>query len=117
MNYFYALEEYGHFDSAFNLAALKSFSESFLKPKIYIHVNVNGTQNITEYCTRNSIDNLVFTSSAAVYGNIESNKSILETDITKPLSPYSVTRLQGEKITEIFSIYKDLQAISLRVLT
>jgi len=60
-----------------------------------------------------SIRKIVYSSSAAVYGNVKQSP-VPENAITQPTSPYGFTKLIGEQILEFYSSKKDLDYISLR---
>ena len=90
-------------DGAFHLGALKSVSQSLLQPSLYHDVNVKGTQNLVYFCKQNLIENIVFTSSAAVYGSLDLGRPILENDATMPINPYGETKKKAEKIISEFA--------------
>ncbi|UBH11662.1 UDP-glucose 4-epimerase GalE [Macrococcus armenti] len=84
-------------DSVIHFAGLKYVEESFIKPIEYIDVNINGTINIIEVCKKFEIKNLVFSSSATVYG--KSNPPLKENiDIVKPLNPYGYSKYICEEL-------------------
>ena len=83
-----------------HLAAKKSVAESAKKPEDYRQVNIMGTQNLVE-CARNfKIGRFIFSSSAAVYGNLASGIAN-ENDQTSPMSYYGQTKLECEDILNI----------------
>jgi UDP-glucose 4-epimerase len=84
-------------DGVIHLAALKSVEESLQKPDMYFDVNVKGTQNLVDIAAEYKIDKLLFSSSAAVYGNSKSGK-VTENSELAPLSPYGNSKLIAEKI-------------------
>lgn len=108
------LNNYPKFDGVFHLAAKKSVAESVLKPKLYEEVNILGTNNIVKYCVENDISKFVYTSSAAVYGQFDSDESISETNPTYPISPYGISKLNGEKVLEDASS-RSFSGVSLRI--
>jgi len=88
-------------DAIIHLAAIASVVESIDNP-IYVNdVNVTGTLNILEFCRKKKIKKLVFTSSAAIYGDYE--KKIIETSPTIPTTVYGSTKLTGEQYCKIYS--------------
>ena len=99
----------------FHLAAKKSVSESILQPKLYRRNNVDGTANIMQLCKNLEIKNLVFTSSAAVYGSSQHQISITETSPCNPQNPYGESKLFAEKLIQEFSQNDGFQCINLRV--
>ena len=66
-------------------------------PENTFQTNVQGTQNIIDSCKSHNISKIIVTSSASVYQS--SDKSISETNTTKPSSPYGQSKLSMEKIT------------------
>jgi len=88
-------------DAVIHLAAIASVVESIDNPIFVNDVNVNGTLNILEFCRKKKIKKLVFTSSAAIYGDYE--KKITETSPTIPTTVYGSTKLTGEQYCKIYS--------------
>ena len=78
-----------------HLAALKSVSESF-KKKIYIETNIQGTLNILNAMKTYNVNELIFSSSATVYGNSK-KFPFKENQIGKVTNPYGYTKAQAEK--------------------
>jgi len=88
-------------DYVFHLAALISVPESMARPIDYVNVNTVGTLVVLEEAERAGVKKLVFSSSAAVYGdNPEVPKT--ETMTPEPRSPYAVTKLDGEHYCALF---------------
>ena len=112
---FLQLSDYPKFDGVFHLAAKKSVSDSVANPKLYEKVNVLGTQNLLDYCIQNNIANIVYTSSAAVYGQCDLNPIISETNPIEPMNPYGVTKRQGEILLEAAVNSAGISGFSLRV--
>lgn len=80
-----------------HLAGLKAVSESVDKPIEYYDNNVNGTISLIKAMINSNIKKLIFSSSAAVYGNPQ-YLPIDESHPTFPTTPYGRTKLQIEKI-------------------
>ena len=80
------------FDGVIHLAGLKSVAESLIKPLEYYETNINGTINLLKCMKENNVFNLVYSSSASVYGHPE-NSPIDETfDCHKANNTYSRTK-------------------------
>lgn len=82
-------------DVIFHLAALTDVVESEVKKDEYWNVNVMGTENVLKIAKDVSAK-LVFTSSAAVYGELS---DVAREDLKpNPISFYGATKLEGEKL-------------------
>lgn len=99
----------------FHCAAKKSVVESIKYPDVYYDINLEGTRNLLQLCSRYKVRNFVFTSSAAVYGGLDSATSILETSHPEPINPYGSTKLSAEFLVEKFVAAGNGSGISLRV--
>jgi len=99
-------------DAVMHLAAIASVVESIDNPIFVNDVNVNGTLNILEFCRKKKIRKLVFTSSAAIYGDYE--KKISETSPTIPTTVYGSTKLTGEQYCKIYSSLFGINITTLR---
>ncbi|MCL4361090.1 NAD-dependent epimerase/dehydratase family protein [Candidatus Dependentiae bacterium] len=78
----------------FHLAACTSVPLCEQDPQTCNNVNVNGTLNILNACKINNVKVLIFSSSAAVYGN--KNEACCENDACEPTSFYGISKLMGE---------------------
>ena len=79
-----------------HLAALKDVTESNIKQNSYTETNLFATAKIAEIARDANIKNFIFASSAAVYGDTESDSPIKENSILKPSSHYGITKMQAE---------------------
>ncbi len=85
------------FDVLIQFAAFIVVSESVREPIKYYKNNVMGVLNVLEAMQRNGLKNIVFSSTAAVYGNPKDVPCTEET-LTSPESPYGETKLASEKM-------------------
>ncbi len=83
-------------DTVYHLAAQISVPKSFSDPYYDFSVNALGSINAAEVCVKNGVKNLVFFSSAAVFGD-NPNVPLNEDSETVPLSPYGDNKLFAEK--------------------
>ncbi|MGM9934858.1 UDP-glucose 4-epimerase GalE [uncultured Clostridium sp.] len=84
-------------ESIVHFAANSLVGESMVKPLLYFNNNVYGMQVLLESMVKHHIKNIVFSSTAAVYG--EPKKiPILEDDETNPTNTYGETKLTMEKM-------------------
>jgi UDP-glucose 4-epimerase len=83
------------FSGVIHLAALKSVEESQKYRALYEKTNIEGTQNVLKVMEKFGVKNLVFSSTAAVYG--ETDEGIV-TELTKiqPISYYGKTKVHSE---------------------
>ena len=86
-----------HFDGVIHFAAKSIVSESVLNPYLYYLNNVNGTINLVNSLIANEINNLVFSSTAAIFGKPLKNK-IDEDHPREPINTYGRTK----NIIELF---------------
>ncbi|MFA5127525.1 MAG: NAD-dependent epimerase/dehydratase family protein [Patescibacteria group bacterium] len=101
------------FDGIFHLAALPRVSYSVEHPDETHDVNVTGTLNILIAAQKNKIRRVIFSSSAAVYGEIETDK-LVETMTPAPVSPYGYHKLMSEQYCKLYSLMYGVQTVCLR---
>jgi UDP-glucose 4-epimerase len=83
--------------SVIHFAGLKAVGESESKPLAYYQVNVAGTLNLLEAMVQAGVNNLVFSSSATVYGD-PASVPIKEDFPTSATNPYGRSKLMVEEI-------------------
>jgi len=89
-------------DFVFHLAAMISVPESMQKPVECNEINTRGTLVVLEEATRAKVKKVVFSSSAAIYGNNPAVPKV-ETMLPEPKSPYAITKLDGEYYCRMFA--------------
>lgn len=90
-------------EAVIHFAGLKAVGESVIKPLKYWENNVYGTMNLLKEMDSNNCKNIVFSSSATVYGN--SNPTpFFENYIINPTNPYGHTKAAIEYMLE--DLYK-----------
>jgi len=113
LDYDLLLKSVSNHDFVIHLAAQTSVSESITNPKTTTDIIVNGTVNVLKSCVKTNVKNLIFSSSAAVYGNsLDTLNS--ENSQPSPLSSYGASKLVAEYNLQVFSKFFDLNCISLR---
>jgi len=100
-------------DAIIHLAAFKAAGESMLKPEKYSLNNLAGTVNIVNAACEAGVKRLVFSSSAATYGE----PSYIPIDEKHPTSPenyYGFTKLEIERVLDWYDRLKGLRFAALR---
>lgn len=100
-------------DYIFHLAAMISVPESMAKPVECNEINTRGTLMVLEEAARAGVKKLVFSSSAAIYGDNPVVPKV-ETMLPEPKSPYAITKLDGEYYCKLFADEKRLSTAALR---
>ena len=100
-------------DAVIHFAAYSLVGESVTNPLKYYDNNLYGTKVLLEAMIKNNVNKIVFSSTAATYGEPE-NIPILETDRTCPTNPYGETKLAMEKMFHWASKAHGLSYVSLR---
>ncbi len=100
-------------DCVMHFAALKSVPESEEKFDLYWKNNVEGTKNLLKVMEINEIKNIIFSSSAAIYGEQEI-QPINEEAEKQPVSNYALTKLESENHIKDYALNGIINAISLR---
>ena len=88
-----------HFFGVIHFAGLKAVGESVAKPLMYYNNNVSGTITLLEVMSDYQVKNLIFSSSATVYGDPET-LPIAETSARSCTNPYGQSKLTVEHILE-----------------
>ena len=101
------------FDACIHLAAFKAAGESMIKPEKYSVNNITGTLNILNSATKYNCKNIVFSSSAAIFGNPQ-KLPIEENHPKNPENYYGFTKLSIEDYLEWYSKLKGLNYSALR---
>ena len=97
------------FNEAYNFAAVHTTPGH--ADHEYYNTNVYGAINVTNFCTANGIDTIVFTSSIAVYGPDETPKS--EESGLEPVSAYGHSKLQAEGIHRQWAASKEQRKLAI----
>lgn len=100
-------------DAVMHFAGKSLVGESVEKPDLYHSVNVDGTRNLLDQMRAQSITKIVFSSSAAVYGEPKA-VPIVEGSETQPTNPYGATKLAIDQMLTEESRAYGLSAASLR---
>jgi UDP-glucose 4-epimerase len=96
-----------------HFAARKQVAESVVRPAWYYQQNVTGLANVVAAMEQARVQRLVFSSSAAVYGNL-AVEVVPESAPTSPVNPYGETKLIGEWLVRDAARAWGLRGVSLR---
>ena len=100
-------------EAVIHFAANSLVGESMEKPLLYFNNNVYGMQVLLEAMVRHGVDKIVFSSTAAVYGEPK-RVPIHEDDETCPTNTYGETKLTMEKMMKWVSRANGVRYVSLR---
>lgn len=100
-------------DAVIHFAAYSLVGESVVNPLKYYENNLYGTKVLLDAMIESGVDKIVFSSTAATYGEPE-NIPILENDRTCPTNPYGETKLAMEKMISWAAKAHGLHYVSLR---
>ena len=100
-------------DAVIHFAANSLVGESMTNPLKYYDNNLYGTKVLLDSMIEHDVKKIVFSSTAATYGEPESIP-ILETDKTEPTNPYGETKLSMEKMMKWTDVAHGLKYVALR---
>jgi len=109
----YRLMSGDRFDAVIHFAAYISVGESTQAPELYFTNNVGGSISLLTAMTRAGVNRIVFSSTAAVYGN-PAKVPITEDSPFDPVSPYGESKVMVEKILGWMDRFRDIRNIALR---
>jgi len=92
-------------DIVLHFAAFIDVAESVIKPEKYNKNNFKNSKIFFKICKENKIKKIVFSSTAAVYGNTMKG-NVSESSKKKPLSPYAISKYNTEKFLIKSSYFK-----------
>jgi UDP-glucose-4-epimerase GalE len=101
------------YDAVFHLAAKSLVGESFAAPQEYMRANVTATRALAEACVEFGVPYIVFSSSAAVYGDSGGSRLTEESPLA-PVSPYGESKLLAERELEAVGRTGGLGCVALR---
>ena len=100
-------------DTVIHLAAYKSAGESMQNPQKYSENNVLGSMNLLRAMIEENVKNIIFSSSAAVYG-LPEYLPLDEKHPLKPINHYGYTKLQTEKTIDLYGKEEQIRYTNLR---
>ncbi len=85
------------FDLIMHFAGFIKVEESVSNPEKYYENNTDNAIKLFEICYKNNLKNIIFSSTAATYGNPINNFSITEDEKLNPINPYGISKANTEK--------------------
>lgn len=101
------------FDAVMHFCALSQVGASVIKPYLYYQNNVVGTLNLLQAMHAAGVCKLVFSSTAAVFGNPDVDL-IDENHSTRPINPYGASKLMVERMLADAAEAYGLRSVALR---
>jgi len=102
------------FDAVLHFAGKSLVGESVQDPAPYWHTNVGGTLSLLEAMREHGVDRLVFSSTAATYGDPPTDAPLRESDPPAPTNPYGAGKLAVDHMLTGWARAHGLGAVSLR---
>ena len=86
-----------NFDLLLHSAGFIQVEESVQNPEKYFKNNTDNAIELFETCYKHNLQNIIFSSTAAAYGNPSNNESIRENETLTPLNPYGESKVKTEE--------------------
>ena len=100
-------------DGIIHFAAFASVPDSVQRPARYYHNNVTNMQTLLDACVEHGVNNFVFSSSAATFGNPQ-YVPMDENHPQEPINPYGMTKLIGEHLLQDYERAYGLKYVAFR---
>ncbi len=101
------------FSAVLHFAASLIVPESVARPLDYYSNNTRNTLNLLQCCSLTGISKIIFSSTAAVYGEPE-KVPVTESTPTNPINPYGRSKLMSEWLIQDYAAVSDLNYVILR---
>ncbi|MEB3217348.1 MAG: UDP-glucose 4-epimerase GalE [Nostocales cyanobacterium 94392] len=101
------------FSAVLHFAASLIVPESVARPLDYYSNNTRNTLNLLQCCSLTGINKIIFSSTAAVYGEPE-KIPVTESTPTQPINPYGRSKLMSEWLIQDYAAASDLKYVILR---
>ena len=101
------------FDGVIHMASFIQMGESYIDPAKYYRNNVMGFLNLLDSMRTNNVKNVIFSSSAGIYGN-PVKLPVEEDDPKNPLNPYGETKYEIERMLEDYDTAYGTRYVAIR---
>lgn len=101
------------FDAVVHLAAQTMVPTSIENPQLDCRINLIGVLNVLECCRKYDVPHILFSSSAAVYGD-NPHVPLKENEVLRPASPYGITKMTTEHYLRVYHELYGLDATVFR---
>ena len=98
INSFENIFEENKIDAVMNFAGYIKVGESVVEPNKYYLNNTYGVMNVVEVMKKYNVKNIIFSSTAAVYGEVKCDGLVYEDYPTAPINPYGASKLMAERV-------------------
>ena len=90
------------FAALMHFAGFIEVEESVSYPEKYFQNNTTNSIKLFDLCLKNDLSNIIFSSTATVYGNPAHKRLVSETDDIKPINPYGESKVRVEHYLQQF---------------
>ena len=97
-----------------HFAGLIEVGRSVTSPDVFWDINLNGVAAVLGAMRDSRVDRLVFSSTAAVYGQPGSERRLVEEDARAPINPYGDSKLAAERLIAAHARAYGLEGVALR---
>ncbi|MBR1735151.1 MAG: UDP-glucose 4-epimerase GalE [Alphaproteobacteria bacterium] len=101
-------------DTVVHFAAYISVEESVKNPQKYYENNIVGSMNLFSEMIKHDVNKIVFSSTAAVYGEPKSSEALQENHEKYPINPYGWSKFMVEQILSDYSKINKIKSAVLR---
>ena len=105
------------FDVIIHLAARAGVRPSLEEPELYAHINSLGTTHLLQLAKDHGVQQFIFGSTSAVYGNTTEVPFKEDVDVAEPISPYAASKRGAELMLYTYSHLYDMNITVLRFFT
>ena len=98
----FLIEVLNGIDTVIHCAAKSLVEESFASSQLYSQVNTDGTNTLLNAMTQSGVNKVIFSSTAAVYGDVNDNP-LLENSKINPINPYGESKYKAEQLVAEFA--------------